>query len=117
MTIKKKDYQFIAVVVLTALLLVIYFARRNRNTDKVFIESKAIKTNDGWGYNIVVDGKTYIHQEFIPAITEKHGFKTMEDALLVGNRVIEKISNNQLPAITRDDLKELGIIKDSVTNK
>ena len=116
-TIRKKNYRFIAVVFLAAILLTVYFTRRNKNHDKVFIETQAIKTNDGWGYNIVVDGKTYIHQEFIPAITEKHGFKTREDALLVGHKVIEKITTNQLPAITRDDLKELGIINDSVTYK
>jgi len=117
MTIKKKHYQYIVVVVLTALLLTIYFSHRNRNQDKVFIESKAIKTKDGWGYNILIDGKTYIHQEFIPAIAEKHSFKTKEDALLVGREVIKKISTNQLPSITVDDLKELGIIKDSATYK
>jgi len=117
MTIRKKKYQFIAVIFLAALLLTVYFTRRNRIQGKIFVVSQAIKTGEGWGYNIVGDGKTYIHQEFIPGISGRHPFKTEGDALLVGNKVIEKISANQLPTITLNDLKILGIIKDSVVYK
>jgi len=117
MIIKKKHSRIVAVGLLAALVIIVYFTFRNGKQDKVFVESEAIQTSSGWGYNILVDGKTYIHQEIIPAIVEKHGFKTKEDALLVAHRVIEKMSTNQLPAITSDDLKELGIIKDSVVSK
>jgi hypothetical protein len=118
MTIKKKHSGFIAVIFLAALVGIVYFTFfRNEKQDKVFVEPQAIQTSSGWGYNILVDGKPYIHQEIIPAVAEKHGFKTKEDALLVARKVIEKIGTNQLPTITLDDLKELGIIKDSVASK
>ena len=55
--------------------------------------------------------KFYIHQDYIPAIPGKQGFKSPEDALLVGKRVIQKISRNEIPAITEEDLIELGILK------
>jgi hypothetical protein len=117
MTINKKHSGIIAIVFIAALAVVFYFTFRNGKEDKAFVEPRAIQTSNGWGYDIVVDGKTYIHQEMIPAISDKRGFKTKEDALLVAHKVIEKISTNQLPTITLDDLKELGIIKDSVASK
>jgi hypothetical protein len=117
MTINKKHYRPVGLVLLAGLLVLLYFTFRNGKQDKVFVEPQAIQTSTGWGYNILVDGKPYIHQEIIPAITEKQGFRTKEDALLVARRVIEKIKTNQLPTITLDDLKELGIIKDSVAAK
>lgn len=117
MTIKKKHHRVIAFVFLAALLVIVYFTFRNGKQDKAFVQPQAIQTNAGWGYDILVDGKPYIHQEFIPAIVEKRAFKTKEEALLVAHRVIEKISNNQLPTITVEDLKELGIVKDSVASK
>jgi len=117
MTIKKKHHRYIALVFLAGLLVPLYFTFRSSNQDKVFVEPQAIQTSLGWGYDILVDHKPYIHQEIIPAITEKKGFKTKEEALLVARRVIEKMSTNQLPTITLDDLKELGIIKDSVASK
>ncbi|MBS1600718.1 MAG: DUF4907 domain-containing protein [Bacteroidetes bacterium] len=117
MTTRKKSHRVIAFVFVAALSVIVYFTFRNSKEDKVFVEPKAIQTSTGWGYDIMVDGKPYIHQEFIPAVAERHGFKTKDDALLVARRVIEKISTNQLPTITLEDLKELGVIKDSVASK
>jgi hypothetical protein len=90
---------------------------RHRDADEVFIQARPIQSSLGWGYEVVADGKTYIHQEFIPAIPGKHGFKTKEDALKVGQKVISKISANQVPTITVDELKGMGIINDSLEVK
>jgi len=114
MTIKKKYSRFIVAVILIVALIAVYYFRHNENEDKVFLQTQAIQTNLGWGYNITANGKIYIHQEFIPAIAGKHGFSTKEDAIKVGQRVIEKISNNQLPTISIEDLKELNVLRDSL---
>ena len=55
--------------------------------------------------------RIYIKQEFMPGIPGKQGFKSADDALLVGNLVIKKISSNQPPIITTRDLDSLGIVK------
>jgi len=115
MTIKKKYSRFIVAGILVVVtIFVIYYFRRNENEDKVFLQTQAIQTNLGWGYNITANGKIYIHQEFIPAIAGKHGFSTKEDAMKVGQRVIEKISSNQLPTISIQDLNELNVLHDSL---
>ena len=55
--------------------------------------------------------RIYIKQEFMPGIPGKQGFKSADDALLVGNLVIKKISSNQPPIITTRELDSLGIVK------
>jgi hypothetical protein len=105
-----KRYLIIIITALLACSAVIFFVRRD-HADKVFLKAVPVKTAFGWGYNIMADDKIYIHQDYIPAIPGKQGFKSPEDALLVGKRVIRKISRNEVPAITEKDLVELGILK------
>ena len=105
---------------ITVLLIcsaVIFFVRHERSGKRdhegqVFLKAVPVQTAYGWGYNIMADNKIYIHQDFIPAAAGKQRFKTREDALRVANRVMEKISANQLPVITMKDLEELGIMKE-----
>jgi hypothetical protein len=101
--------------IITALLFcsaVIFFATRTHPPrDRVFLQAVPVKTPFGWGYNIMADDKIYIHQDYMPAVPGKQGFKSSEDALLVGRRVIQKITRNELPAITEKDLQELGVLK------
>jgi len=117
MTTKKKIYRFIVPAILIIAFAAIYYHEQHEKNDRIFLKAEAIQSSFGWGYNIIADKKIYIHQEFIPAIPGKHGFKSKEDALLVGRKVIEKISSNQLPTITMEDLKELGITTDSLAAK
>jgi hypothetical protein len=77
------------------------------------LQPKAIQAGNGWGYDILANGKVYIHQEFIPAVPGKLRFSNEADALKVGRRVVDKMSSNQLPSISVEDLKELGIAYDS----
>ena len=101
---------------ITALLIgsavIFLIHQRNSHAGMVYVKVVAVKTPLGWGYDIMAGDKIYIHQDYIPAIAGKQAFKTREDALRVGRCVIEKISRNQIPAITRKDLVELGILKE-----
>ena len=105
-----KRYQIIIITALLACSAVIFFVRRG-HADKVFLKAVPVKTSFGWGYNIMADDKIYIHQDYMPAVPGKQGFKSSADALLVGKRVIQKITRNEIPAITEKDLAELGILK------
>ncbi len=116
MTISRRKYIFLTITALLICSAVIFFVRhrqalRQDHQDKIFLSAVAFRTANGWGYNIMADNKIYIHQEFIPYLTGKQGFKSREDALLVGRKVVQKISTNQWPAITQKDLEELGILK------
>jgi len=69
----------------------------------------AIPVDSGWGYMIVVDGKPFIKQDYIPAIAGNQAFKTKEDAEKIGQWVADKMKNNERINVTTNVLKELGI--------
>jgi hypothetical protein len=109
--------RWLAPVILILIIVAIFIGYRSqskRNNSEVFVEVKAIQTKQGWGYDILTDGKIYIHQEFIPAIQGKHSFRTEADALKVGRKVISKMALKQMPNITIEELREMGILADSL---
>jgi hypothetical protein len=114
---KNNRFLLIGVLVLVvSVVLVNHF--HQKKAGQVLVEVKPISSSNGWGYEIIADGKVYIHQEFIPAIPGRHGFKTSDDAVKVGKKVVAKISANQIPpTITVDELKEMGIVNDSLQVK
>jgi hypothetical protein len=102
----------------SALILgLIFWNHSHGKEDRVYVEVKPIQTSNGWGYNILTDGKIYIHQEYIPAVVGRRAFKTKEDALKVGRKVISKLSTRQMPTISIDELREMGIVIDSMAER
>lgn len=75
------------------------------------INGSTFKTGNGWGYSITVDNKLFIKQTQIPAIQGNKSFATEEDAAKVAELVIKKIAKNETPAVTKEELKQLGIIQ------
>jgi hypothetical protein len=76
---------------------------------KLPVRISSFHTVTGWGYEIIVDGKTFIHQQYIPAVEGYKSFETSEDALKVGNYLVEKMKNKKHPIITVEELKQLNI--------
>jgi isocitrate dehydrogenase len=116
---KTKNYNniFLAgiIIILAILFFAAYTTQLKREQHVAFITVNPIHTLDGWGYEILANGKTYIRQSFIPAVEGKKSFKTKEDAIAVGNKVVEKMKmGQQLPTITVDELKQLGVLRDSL---
>ena len=110
MTIRN-TYSLIAIAALLISLAVIFFSRQNSHEGKIFLHAVAVKTDSGWGYNVLAGDKIYIKQEFIPGLSGRRGFKSATDALQVGNLVVLKISSSQLPTITERELDSLRISK------
>ena len=75
------------------------------------INGSTFKTDNGWGYSITVDNKLFIKQSQIPAVEGNKGFATEEDAAKVAELVIKKIAKNENPAVTKEELQKLGIIR------
>jgi Domain of unknown function (DUF4907) len=102
-------------IVLTLAPLVYIAINRHRkwNKEHVLVELKAIQTPKGWGYDILTDGRIYIHQNIIPAVPGEHGFRTKEDALAVGQKVYERVMAGQMPMVTIEEVKQLGVYPDS----
>ncbi len=83
--------------------------RRQWKKDHVLVELKAIRTQRGWGYDILTNGHPYIHQDVIPDIRGQHGFVSKDDALAVGQVVYDRLVKNQIPMINVTEMKKMGI--------
>jgi len=76
------------------------------------IEAKTFQVDNGWGYDIYIDGQKYMHQEHIPAVQGLHPFTTKEDARKAAELVVFKIKNNILPpTLSVHELDSIGVLK------
>ena len=96
------------------LLIVLLSAGLNacRETPSVRYNLKLIKLEQGWGYEIRKDNNPFIYQDCIPAVAGKKAFADRKSAKATGKLVLKKLRNNQMPAITIPELKELGVIEE-----
>jgi len=85
--------------------------------DHIFIEIKSIHTVKGWGYNIYRDGKIFIHQDIVPAIPTRMGFRSEEDAMAVGKKVYDRYIVGQTPMVTAKEVTDMGIIPEDSTKQ
>ena len=103
------------IIILGILFYASYYPQLKKEHGYALIELQPIQLPTGWGYEILANGKPYIRQLFIPAIEGRHTFKTKEDALTVGNKVIEKMKQGeQLPSLSIEELKQMGVLRDSL---
>ena len=70
---------------------------------------QSLKTATGWGYCITNNEKIIIQQTIIPVISENKSFKTEEEALKVGNLVLQKLKDDLSPTVTKKDLFLLAV--------
>ena len=73
-------------------------------------EVQVVRNPSGWGYNILNNGKPFIHQPTIPGVPGMVAFSSQEQARQVGERVVEKIEQTEaLPTLTHEELRQLGV--------
>ena len=78
-------------------------------SDWLSVDVRALKMTGGWGYEVMVDKKIFIHQDCIPAIAAFKRFGTEAEALLIGNKVVDKILHGQKPAISLQEIADSRI--------
>lgn len=75
-------------------------------------ELELINTSENsWGYKILSGNRTFICQEFIPCIEGNNPFASKSDAKHLGQLVLVKLQNNQMPTCTLEELKRLNIVQ------
>lgn len=103
----------VALLLLIGLGIVVGYSinrRKQWKKEHVYVELKAIQTPKGWGYDILTDGKIFIHQDIVPAVSAAgRGFRTKEDALAVGQKVYERVIAGQMPVVSAEEIKAMGI--------
>jgi hypothetical protein len=68
--------------------------------------------NNTFGYDILLQGKPFVHQPNIPGLPGNEGFSTQERAQTAAEFVVKKIRNNDMPpTMTIEDLNNMGILK------
>jgi hypothetical protein len=114
---KNRQWILTGVLVLaTATFFYIAYRKHHQwRKDHVLIEMKPIHTAKGWGYNIYTDGKVYIHQDIVPALPTNRGFRSKEDAMAVGQKVYDRLVGGQMPMVTAQEVRAMGIIPDDST--
>lgn len=115
----KKILTILGVLVL---LVVAYFLYQNFHKPDLEVElpnpyenseitAVAIEGEEGWGYDVLIDGNIYVHQPTIPAVGGNKGFKSENDAKMAAELVIGKIRAGILPpTVTVEELQAIGVI-------
>jgi len=71
----------------------------------------------GWGYNIFVDNKIYIHQELVPGLPVYKGFSKKEYAEKAARMVMQKMMKKTIPNLTENELTQICSIDSLVFNQ
>lgn len=81
---------------------------RSDHEKKVVISLETFKSASGnWGYEILADGKVYIHQEFVPSLEGEQPFLSKKEAQKVGRAVLKKMSTQNTPTLTREEVLKI----------
>lgn len=72
-------------------------------------ELKTVAVEGGWSYQILIEDKVYIDQEYIPCISGRQRFQSKEDALKTGRLVLTKLRDGKMPTLTIQEIDSLGI--------
>src|SRR5205085_10393751 len=112
-SIAGKELLFVAIVIFGGISTT--FAQSAPSADKVAKANLTYKVIDaeggGYGYDIFIDGKLFIHQPGIPGQPGITGFRKKSDSEKVAALVIKKLKSKEMPpAITKEELQQLKVI-------
>ena len=102
---------FVAVAMLITASAMMLSKKNKKATgsDLLPVALHSLKLKDGWGYEVLVDNKVFIHQDCIPAIASFKRFGTEAEALQIGNVVIDKIKHGHKPGLTVQEINDSHI--------
>ena len=68
--------------------------------------------NNTWCYDVLMEGKLFIHQASAPGLPGNEGFKTKLSAAKVAELIISKMKKGEMPpSVTIEEMKKLKAIK------
>ena len=104
-----KHNKTIILEAIAAVFLVIVVLLYHISTTQKTLYSEVYNVGNGYGYYIKTYDKILIKQSFIPAIQGEKSFVTEKDAQKVANLVMVKITENESPVVTVNELNNLNI--------
>ncbi len=109
--LKKRIFFPLFFIVLVA---IIAFNFSRYLTSAHHLKVRPYQVDKGWGYQLLVKDKVIIDQPFVPVIPGRKAFPDKRTASRAGRMVKERMINQELPALKREDLFEIGL--DSIGN-
>lgn len=100
--IENKKFLYIALLSVLVVLSAGCTGRGHFNYEVELYES-----GNGWGYDIVVNNKPYIHQPYMPVVEGQVPFPDKKSARKTGLIVVEKLKNHKSPRISREELNSI----------
>ena len=100
MSIKKNS--IIPALFLVIILIVIIYSKRGHS-----YEIDTFRSDPGWGYDILMNNKVYIHQPYMPALEGQVPFNDKQSARKTARLVLKKIRNHKSPALTKEELQSI----------
>jgi Domain of unknown function (DUF4907) len=65
----------------------------------------------GWGYQLLDNGKVFINQPHIPAVQGNKGFSSEEKAIICAEFALMKVDEGMIPpTLTKIELDSLGVL-------
>jgi len=71
------------------------------------VRSVVFKDSTGWGYDILVNEKLFIHQQTIPVLSSIRAFPEKIQAEQTASLVIIKLKKGINPALNRSEIEEI----------
>jgi hypothetical protein len=68
------------------------------------------KTENGWGYDVLVNEQVVIHQPFVPGKPGINGFSTKEEAGADAQNVIESLKSGEHPMFGQKKEQRSGVL-------
>jgi hypothetical protein len=68
------------------------------------------KAENGWGYDVLVNERIFIHQPFIPGKPGNSGYRTKEEAAAGAKTVIESLKSGENPMFGQKKEQRPGVL-------
>jgi hypothetical protein len=111
----RKIYLIVLLLLISAIGTLMLWSLKSHKEFSKF-KSKTFQIENGWGYDILINDKIYIHQENIPAVKGKQFFQSKSEAGKTATLVVEKLKKRQLPLVKIAELDSLKIRYRAINN-
>jgi hypothetical protein len=111
MTISKKHKLVLLAAILIAAGSTFFLLAVKPAPPKNGLYYNCFKTEQGWGYDVLVNERIIIHQPMIPGKQGVAGFNSEQEAGADAQSVIEKIKSGEFPLFSQKQLQRPGVLR------
>lgn len=103
LTLMTKTRKFLLPALFTVLILTVIICTSGGH----FYSVRVFESGSGWGYDIYVKNKPYIHQPYIQAIEGEVPFPDRKSAKKTGDLVVKKLRSHKIPYVKKEEIDSI----------